>query len=149
MKKNAQLLTDAVLTVVGVLVGLVVFARRSEQRESAALVYPQHVERERSTEDSTSQRAKRLFARWEAEYTEQNLYTKTPIPMDFSRAFSARFTKARGQAEINFQSGQISVSVANLDPLPEGASYEFWLVDQVAGEHNSAALDLGEDGDQI
>lgn len=90
-----------------------------------------------------------LFADWADEYAEQGLVTKTPIALRFSRAFSKHFTNAQGNVRLNFESSQVAVSIEGLEPLAAGARYELWLIDQVPGEANTAAIDLGDDGDRI
>jgi mono/diheme cytochrome c family protein len=101
------------------------------------------------TRPAAEPRAEQLVAGWESEYRDQHLYTRTPISLIYSRALSTRFTQARGKAEINFETGRVTVAVKGLDPLPAGAGYEVWLVDQVPGAHNTAAVDQGPDGDRI
>lgn len=90
-----------------------------------------------------------MFVRWANEYTEQDMEAKTPIPLNFSRAFSSQFTKARGKAELDFRAGRISVEVDGLDEPADGAHYEVWLVDHVESANNTAAIELGEKGDRI
>ena len=90
-----------------------------------------------------------LVARWGADYAEHDLDTRTPIHLGFARAFSRHFTKASGTAELNFRTGQVTVAVAHLDPLPSGSAYEVWLVTQVEGPGNTARVDLGPAGDKI
>ncbi len=90
-----------------------------------------------------------LFTRWAADYAKHDTYTRTPIHLGFSRALSKRFTKAVGRVEINFETGQVTVAVENLDAPPEGSVHEVWLVDNIPGLHNSAAIDLGDGGDRI
>ena len=102
-----------------------------------------------TSEDWAEQRAEQLVARWETEYAEHDLHTRTPIHLGFSRAFSKHFTKASGKAEINFQTGRVSVSVDGLEPLSDGSVYEAWLIHNGRGVHNTAAIDTGEDGDHI
>jgi len=85
----------------------------------------------------------------ETEYAEQDAYTKTPIRLAYSRAFSKHFTKASGNVEINFETGRVEVSVTGLEPNPAGAAYEVWLVQDVSGPGNTAAIDLGSGGDRI
>ena len=97
----------------------------------------------------TAQSEEPLFTRWAADYAKHDTYTKTPIHLGFSRALSKRFTKAVGRVEINFETGQVTVAVENLDAPPEGSVYEVWLVENIPGLRNSAAIDLGDDGDQI
>ena len=41
----------------------------------------------------------------ETEYESQHLYSQTPIPLAFSRAFSEHFTRASGKVQINFETG--------------------------------------------
>jgi len=134
IRKHARLLAAISLVLVVAFAALSVFTRMSGPRES-------------QTEDWAAQRAGQLVAQWEAEYAEQDLYTKTPIHLGFSRAFSEHFTEARGTGEINFQTGRVAVSVDGLDP--RGSAYEVWLVENVSGLRNTAAIDLGRDGDRI
>lgn len=144
MRKHAKPLGIVSLALIGVFVSQAVHSRMSSERATQS-----SVQRESQTEDWAAKRAERLVARWETEYAEQGLYTKTPIHLGFSRAFSPHFTKARGKAEINFQAGQVNVSVDGLDPLADGSAYEVWLVENGLGPDNTAAIDLGEDGDRI
>jgi cytochrome c peroxidase len=101
------------------------------------------------TADRTTQSVDPLFTRWAADYAKRETYTRTPIHLAFSRALSKRFTKAVGRVEINFETGQVTVAVENLDAPPDGSVYEVWLLENVPGVHNSAAIDLGKDGDRI
>lgn len=43
----------------------------------------------------------------------------------------------------------MTVATEDLDAISEDSVYEVWLVDNVPGVHNSAAMDLGEGGDTI
>src|SRR5262249_40596156 len=63
--------------------------------------------------------------------------------------FSGHFTKAKGKAEVNFATGQVKVSVDQLDGAAAGSVYHMWLVENGSGPNNTAAIDLGEDGDRI
>lgn len=101
------------------------------------------------TEDELDEQADALGARWERDYAEQGLYTRTAIELRFSRAFSKQFTEARGTVELSFQTGRVSVSVDGLDLVQKDSAYEVWLIDQVPGPQNTAAIDLGAGGDRI
>lgn len=101
------------------------------------------------TEDPVGRQADQLAARWELEYVQEELVTKTPIKLGFSKALSKRFTRAQGQAEMNFRTGRVAVSIDGLDPLFDGSVYEMWLVDNVPGSRRTIAIDLGEGGDRI
>jgi hypothetical protein len=85
----------------------------------------------------------------ETEYESQHLYSQTPIPLTFSRAFSEHFTRASGKVQINFGTGSIQVSVNGLDPNPAGSAYQLWFVEDVPGPNNTAAIDLESNGDHI
>lgn len=93
--------------------------------------------------------ASRLVAWIETEYASEDAYTKTPIRLGYSRAFSKHFTKANGKVEINFETGRITVSVEGLDPNPKDTVYEVWFVEDGARPSNTAAIDFGTDGDRI
>jgi cytochrome c peroxidase len=96
----------------------------------------------------SSERGERLASWIRTEYDAQSAFTRTPIPLAFSRAFSKRFTEAKGKVEINFETGRVAVSVENLEPGP-GAIHEVWLVENSPGPNNTAAIDAGRDGDHI
>ena len=136
MQGTRLLRASQLLLVVSVCVALGMFALRSLKRESP--------------DDSVAPtRAEQLFARWAADYAENEMYTRTPIRLAFSRALSKRFTRAAGNVEINFETGKVTVATEDLEAIPEDSVYEVWLVDDIPGVHNSAALDLGEGGDTI
>src|SRR5262249_44855061 len=92
-------------------------------------VRPQAAQRDDPGGVGTADFDEQLFARWAAEYRERELYTKTPIPLNFSRAFSKHFTKARGKLEIDFSTARVAVSVDGLSELSDGSTYEVWLVE--------------------
>jgi cytochrome c peroxidase len=95
------------------------------------------------------ERAARMFDRWSQVYEREQHFTRTPIPLRFVRGWSPRFTEASGLVEINFQSGHLAATVERLEPLPAGAAYEIWLVDNRPGPRNTALIDQGPDGDAI
>ncbi|MCH7726735.1 MAG: hypothetical protein IH991_09680, partial [Planctomycetes bacterium] len=138
IRKNTILRVAAAGVILGVFT--MILGHRGSQPEAR---------REGQAEDLAAQRAEQLFDRWAADYAKHDIYTRTPIDLGFSRAFSKHFTKARGRVEINFQTAQVSVSVDGLDTLPDGSAYEVWLLENVPGPDNSAAIDLGKHGDRI
>jgi hypothetical protein len=79
------------------------------------------------------------IARWESQDGERNPRIAT-IPLAFSKAFSSHHTTARGEVTIEFERNRVRVRVADLEPLPNGAGYEVWLVEQVPASYNSAAI---------
>src|SRR5262245_32624814 len=97
MKLRANPLVTFALALLVVMV-METLTRMSAQRERSLTAQRDGPANERATEF-----AEQLIARWVAEYGERDLYTRTPIPLSFSRAFSKQFTKARGKVEINFQ----------------------------------------------
>src|SRR5262245_55503991 len=100
--------TIALAALVVVAAGVLTTTTQRERRTTA--------QAEGLAEDRVSQLAEQLLAKWVAEYGERDLYTKTPIPLNSSRAFSKHFTQARGKVDINFQAARVSVSVNGLEP---------------------------------
>lgn len=144
MRKHAKDLGIVSLLLIGAFMTQAVFTRTPNERTAQTTI-----ERESDEADWAAQQAERLVAQWQADYAEKSLYTKTPIHLGFSRAFSQHFTKARGNVEINFPLGQVTVSVDDLDPPADGSAYEVWLIEHVPGVHNTGAIDLGDHGDRI
>ncbi len=80
------------------------------------------------------------------DYARYGVYTRTPIRLGYLKAFSHRFTEAAGRIDINFETGQVRAPAAGLSP---GGDCEVWLIENVPGPHNSAAIDFGAEGDRI
>jgi hypothetical protein len=95
------------------------------------------------------QSVQRLAAKRESDHEARDLIARVPISMGFSEAFSKRFTKASGTAEIDFRDGRIAVSVSQMDPLPPRSVYEIWLVENSSLPGNTAAIDSGPTGGRI
>ena len=90
-----------------------------------------------------------LLTQWERDYALYDTYSRTPIRLAYIKGLSKRFTKALGRADINFETGEVTLNIGGLEPLPDGFIYEAWLVNHVPGDGNSVALDLGAYGDRF
>ncbi len=70
------------------------------------------------------------FDRWAATYTLSGGDQQLVLPLGYSKGLSAEFTRAHGQAKFDLIDGSVSVAVSG---LPEGGSFDVWLVDNRPG----------------
>ena len=59
------------------------------------------------------------------------------LRLGFSKALSARFTEAVGEAEFDIASGAVSIAVTG---LPEADALEAWLIDNQPGPRRSVLV---------
>ena len=74
------------------------------------------------------------YDRWAARYTLSGGDQQLVLPLGYSKGLSAEFTRAHGQAKFNLIDESVSVTVSG---LPEGATYDVWLIDNRPGARHS------------
>ncbi len=83
----------------------------------------------------------RAYVRWAESYEEKGGGKSIILPLGYTKALSAKFTKADAEARIDTVTGAITV-VAN--GLSEGENFEFWLVDNQPGPDRSIKPESGD-----
>ena len=88
--------------------------------------------REQGSEEAASarignvQNLRTSYERWKVWYEMNGGDRNLVLPLGWSKALSAEFTNAKGQAILDLVGGSVSVEVRG---LPEEGSWEVWLVE--------------------
>ena len=96
--------------------------------------------REQGSEEAASarignvQNLRTSYERWKVWYEMNGGDRNLVLPLGWSKALSAEFTNAKGQAILDLVGGSVSVEVRG---LPEEGSWEVWLVDNLPGPGRS------------
>ncbi len=81
------------------------------------------------------------YHRWAATYTLSGGDQRLVLPLGYSKGLSAEFTRAHGQANFDLIDGSVSVAVSG---LPEGATFDVWLIDNRPGAGHSVKPEPGD-----